>query len=283
MNKIKITRFFVLATIVLSPVLASAQITGFSKIKWEKERIAPGLKWKSSHTNLNDSLLQNINLLIIKENKRKISLVHSPLENVLTSKLAEAAGATAAINAGFFNVKTGGSVSYLKTKGMITDSDTAKKWQPNANLNGAILIDSTGDLSIAGRMTNSWFDSHTGYVDVLVTGPLLLENRQKNVMPGTSLVTNTHPRSAVGVRGCHKVIFITVDGRDKEAAGMTLYELAELMMLLKCRDAVNLDGGGSTTMWIDGKPFNGVVNMPSDNKIWDHEGERVVANILIVK
>lgn len=283
MNKIKITRFFVLATIVLSPVLSSAQITGFSKIKWEKERIAPGLIWKSSHTILNDSLLQNINLLIIKENRRKISLVHSPLENVLTSKLAEAAGATAAINGGFFNVKTGGSVSYLKTKGMITDGDTAKKWQPNTNLNGAILIDSTGDLSIGGRMTNSWFDSHTGYVDVLVTGPLLLENRQKSVMPGTSLVTNTHPRSAVGVRGCHKVIFITVDGRDKEAAGMTLYELAELMKLLKCRDAVNLDGGGSTTMWIDGKPFNGVVNMPSDNRIWDHEGERVVANILIVK
>ncbi len=64
---------------------------------------------------------------------------------------------------------------------------------------------------------------------------------------------------------------------------MTLYELAEMMRLLKCRDAVNLDGGGSTTMWIDGKPFNGVVNMPSDNKKWDHEGERAVANILIVK
>jgi exopolysaccharide biosynthesis protein len=102
-------------------------------------------------------------------------------------------------------------------------------------------------------------------------------------MPGTSLVTNTHPRSAVGVRGCHKVIFISVDGRDREAAGMTLYELAELMRLLKCSDAVNLDGGGSTTMWIDGKPFNGVVNMPSDNRKWDHEGERAVANIMIVK
>jgi len=283
MNTIKITRFYVFLTIILFPVLASAQITGFNKIKWEKERIAPGLKWKSSHTILNDSLLQNINILIIKENRRKISLVHSPLENVPTSKQAAAAGATAAINGGFFNVKNGGSVSYLKTKGMIVDSDTAIRWPRNTNLNGAILIDSSGDLSIGKRMPNSWFDSHTGYADVLVTGPLLLENRQKSVMPGTSLVTNTHPRSAVGVSGSHKVIFITIDGRDKEAAGMTLYELAELMRLLKCSDAVNLDGGGSTTMWIDGKPFNGVVNMPSDNRKWDHEGERAVANIMIVK
>ena len=264
-------------------VPASAQISGFNKIKWEKEKITPGLKWKSSHTILNDSLLQNINILIIKENRRKISLVHSPLENVPTSKQAEAAEATVAINGGFFNVKTGGSVSYLKAKGMIVDSDTANRWPRNSNLNGAILIDSSGDFSIGKRMPNSWFDSHAGYVDILVTGPLLLENRQKSFMPGTSLVTNTHPRSAVGVIGCHKVIFITVDGRDKEAAGMTLYELAELMRLLKCRDAVNLDGGGSTTMWIDGKPFNGVVNMPSDNRKWDHEGERAVANILIVK
>jgi exopolysaccharide biosynthesis protein len=283
MNTLKITRFYVFVTIILFPVLASAQITGFNKIKWEKEKIAPGLKWKSSHTILNDSLLQNINILIIKENRRKISLVHSPLENTPTSKQAGAAGATAAINGGFFNVKTGGSVSYLKTKGMIVDSDTAGRWPRNTNLNGAIMIDSSGDLSIGKRMPNSWFDSHGGYIDVLVTGPLLLENRQKSVMPGTSLVTNTHPRSAVGVRGCHKVIFITVDGRDREAAGMTLYELAELMRLLKCSDAVNLDGGGSTTMWIDGKPFNGVVNMPSDNRKWDHEGERAVANILIVK
>ena len=60
---------------------------------------------------------------------------------------------------------------------------------------------------------------------------------------------------------------------------MTLNEVAELMQLLRCKDAVNLDGGGSTTMWISGKPFNGVVNMPRDNKKFDHEGERAVSDI----
>jgi len=64
---------------------------------------------------------------------------------------------------------------------------------------------------------------------------------------------------------------------------MTLSELSELMLLLRCRDAVNLDGGGSTTMWINGKPFNGIVNMPCDNKKFDHEGERAVSDILVIR
>jgi exopolysaccharide biosynthesis protein len=96
-------------------------------------------------------------------------------------------------------------------------------------------------------------------------------------------VSNTHPRTAIGTRNCRKIIIVTIDGRTSEAAGMTLEELAEMMMLLKCKDAINLDGGGSTTMWINNKPFNGVVNMPSDNKKFDHEGERSVANILVIK
>ncbi|MCU0456184.1 MAG: phosphodiester glycosidase family protein [Bacteroidales bacterium] len=150
-------------------------------------------------------------------------------------------------------------------------------------MNGAVLITASDGLFISVKMNNTWFDSLTVYRDVLVTGPLLVQNGNLCTMPGTSLVTSRHPRSAVGTIRNKKVVLVTIDGRDEQAAGMTLYELAALMRLLKCRDAVNLDGGGSTTMWIRGKPYNGVVNMPSDNKIWDQEGERAVANVLVVK
>lgn len=61
---------------------------------------------------------------------------------------------------------------------------------------------------------------------------------------------------------------------------MTIDELALLMKDLNCVNALNLDGGGSTTMWIKGK---GVVNHPSDNGKFDHEGARAVANAIIVK
>ena len=64
---------------------------------------------------------------------------------------------------------------------------------------------------------------------------------------------------------------------------MTLDELTDLMLSLKCRNAVNLDGGGSTTMWIRNEPYNGIVNMPCDNKKFDHEGIRAVSDIVIVR
>ena len=79
------------------------------------------------------------------------------------------------------------------------------------------------------------------------------------------------------------MVLLTLDGRTDQAKGMTLAELTDLMISLHCKDAVNLDGGGSTTMWISGKPFNGVVNMPCDNKKFDHEGERAVSDIIIIK
>lgn len=283
MKRYFLLQFCIAGLFIFLHLQVSGQINGFTKVRWNRERVAPGLVWKSSHCFLNDSLPQNINILKVKLNKRRISLVHNPSENVRTSIQAEQAGAIAAINAGFFNVKTGGSVAYLRTGGQIVDSDTAKRWLRNQNLNGAVLITDDEGLFIMVKMSNSWFDSAKVYRDVLVTGPLLVQKGHLSTMPVTSLVTARHPRSAVGTIRPRKVVLVTIDGRDEQAAGMTLYELAALMRHLKCRDAVNLDGGGSTTMWIRGRPFNGVVNMPSDNKIWDHEGERAVANILVVK
>ena len=67
---------------------------------------------------------------------------------------------------------------------------------------------------------------------------------------------------------------ITVDGRQPGVSvGMTLQELADYMLSLGATDAMNLDGGGSTTMYLDGK----VVNTPSDK-----EGERKVSDAMVV-
>jgi exopolysaccharide biosynthesis protein len=184
---------------------------------------------------------------------------------------------------GFFNIRDGGSVSYIRTGGLIVDSDTASKWKRNANLNGAIAINKGGEVTVMKDAGNQWFDSQTGFADVLVTGPLLIEKGIPAPLPPTSLVTTRHPRSALGKSGRHKVILITVDGRTRESAGLSLNELTELMLSLKCSDALNLDGGGSTTLWISGMPFNGVVNMPCDNRKFDHEGARAVSSILVVR
>ena len=55
------------------------------------------------------------------------------------------------------------------------------------------------------------------------------------------------------------------------------------MTTLSCPVAVNLASGGSTKLWISGKPLDGVVKVPYDNIKFDHERARAVSDILIVK
>ena len=85
-----------------------------------------------------------------------------------------------------------------------------------------------------------------------------------------------HPRTAVGTADGGRVVYlVTVDGRGAGGSvGMSLAELALLMRRLGATDAANLDGGGSTTMWVRG---SGVTNVPSDPT-----GERTIANALLV-
>ena len=280
-----ITRLrFLLITVILScSLLLNGQTEDFGKIKWKRERIAPGLVWKSAHTTLNDSVRQNINLLFINTVRRKVSILYNPEMNIPVSRQASSAGAVAAVNAGFFSIKNGGSVTYIRTEGKILDRDTASVWIKNPNMNGAVMIDTSGRVVIGEGRTNKWYDNNTQYRDVLVTGPLLLENSEKSVLPETSLVIARHPRTAAGTTGRRKLVLLTLDGRTDQSAGMSLNELTDMMISIGCVDAVNLDGGGSTTMWVKGKPFSGVVNMPCDNRMFDHEGERAVSDIIIIK
>ena len=83
-----------------------------------------------------------------------------------------------------------------------------------------------------------------------------------------------HPRTAIGFsRDSNSVVLAVVDGRSALSVGMTLFELAELMRDLGAWQALNFDGGGSTTMVVQGK----IVNSPSDAT-----GEREVGNALVL-
>ncbi len=117
-------------------------------------------------------------------------------------------------------------------------------------------------------------------LQMLGGGPRLLTDGKK---PGSyvnlegfdqSFVESRHPRSAVGIsKDSSKVYFVTVDGRQTGfSVGMSLNELADFLISIGSSEAMNLDGGGSTTMVIR----NQIVNSPSDLG-----GERAVANALL--
>lgn len=90
-----------------------------------------------------------------------------------------------------------------------------------------------------------------------------------------------NPRTAAGIaRGGRQLILVAVDGREYENAGMTLRELGDLMLGLGARDAINLDGGGSTTLVYADPDSAGrlrIANHPSDKG-----GERTVGDALAI-
>ena len=89
-----------------------------------------------------------------------------------------------------------------------------------------------------------------------------------------------HPRAAFGTDGEGYAYLVVIDGRFKgKADGATIYETAYICHLLGMTAAINLDGGGSTTLWTE---KTGVINHPYDNKTFDHEGERSVPNLIVV-
>jgi len=99
-------------------------------------------------------------------------------------------------------------------------------------------------------------------------GPLLLWKGRRLEEPEKESISRVfflarHPRTAVGVRADGTLLFVTVDGRQpEESVGMSIPELTDLMLELGSVSAINLDGGGSTTMVVEGR----TVNRPSGSK-----------------
>ena len=69
----------------------------------------------------------------------------------------------------------------------------------------------------------------------------------------------SNPRTAIGQIGEGHYVMVVSDGRTDESAGLSVYELAQVMADLGCETAYNLDGGGSSTMYFNGA----VVNNPT--------------------
>jgi hypothetical protein len=113
-----------------------------------------------------------------------------------------------------------------------------------------------------------------GWPRLIVHGRSIADSvdRLEGTQPSFSAVR--HPRTGVGFsRDSTRLYLITVDGRQESSSGMSLVEFARLMLKLGVYEGLNLDGGGSTAMVVNGR----LVNHPSDPA-----GERTVGNALLV-
>lgn len=256
----------------------------FINAQWETQSVAPGITWKHYHFDKNlFNSNQNINILDIQlKGKRSIAFACEAKILKPVSEFGKAAHALAAINGDFFDTKNGGSVDYIKLNDSVISNN--RLWgTERARHQQAALVIRKGKLRIVKWDGSANWESKLKEKDVMLTGPLLLWEGNRQSLDTGAFNRARNPRSAIAIPNKKHVLFITIDGRNANAAGMSLYELANIMKWLKVYNGVNMDGGGSTTLWISNQPGNGVVNYPSDSKKWIHDGERKVANAVIVR
>ncbi len=164
------------------------------------------------------------------------------------SSMAKRLGAVLAVNASGFYAKTNKPMGTVVRNGELVSIDPA--------YTGEILsLKSDGNLNFTTINSEEEFNN----LDIEQTftfGPILVRDSQATQLNDTS----RHPRTAIGQLDDNRYVIVVAEGRMEGADGMTLGELQQLFLNLGCKTAYNLDGGGSTTLYFQGK----LINTPSD-------------------
>lgn len=220
----------------------------------------------------------------------------------VTSDIFRQNNAVAALNAAYepesVVIRVGGQFY-----SQMPNDKVMKEPVPNWKSEGAVYVDNGGhDISIAfdgkGKSIEEQreFYSNSSWDNILTSAPMLIEDYEP---VGAFFVDSTltaaqlaeynyedptrhqgvrHPRTAVALTADGHFLMVAVDGRKKGISeGMSARELTRFLERhFHPRYALNMDGGGSTTLCVrgEGDPTTHVVNYPTGNKKYDHAGER---------
>lgn len=196
-------------------------------------------------------------------------------------------GVLAAINAGFFSLQTGQPTDLMKVDGKVLNGTMRPRGAVGilerrgvtTLLFDRVVVTTRGDRAEYktrfGSAARDWArapDAISGAGLLLLDGRALTDWSEERISAGFD--TTRHPRTIIGTDAQGAIWLVTVDGRNPEVSlGMSFTELQRLAQRLGLRSALNLDGGGSTTMWVDGR----IVNTPSDGG-----GPRKVSDAILV-
>ncbi len=201
-----------------------------------------------------------------------------------TSELATRQEAWAAVNGSYFDMEHGHPVCHLRIDGIQRGENTAagdtavnRKYYQYATL---LLRKGKPRLEIPD--SNRLWEEHLPDSNIMTAGPMLLRGGKTVEQRGDrTFVTRRHNRTALGIKHDGTVLLLVADGRHKgKAEGLTLEELTLVLRWLGCAEAINLDGGGSSTLYV--RDCGGVLNHPSDNGRYDCRGERPVSNAILL-
>ena len=252
----------------------------FANARWEISDLGGGAECRYAQIDMFGSR-QSISVVSYPRRNFETQIVHLDRRAEATSELGKAAGADIAVNGSYFNVKTFEPVTFV-----LIDKKIVGRTTPNE------LMRTNGMLAFRdkkGRRMDIFFCDTSEYGQVarryrsaLAAGPVLIDGgRIVEYDSDKSFYTGRHPRTVIGKRADGEVVMVVIDGRFKgRGEGATIAETAYIARLLGLVEALNLDGGGSSTLWTARK---GVLNHPYDNHRFDHAGERAVPNCIVVR
>ena len=168
-----------------------------------------------------------------------------------TSSIAQANNAILAVNGDYYGAREAGYVirNGIVYRGTATGSDVL-----------CVYADGTMKIVNDREFTADQL-VEKGVWQAFSFGPALVEDGSVTVGVRTEVGRGmaSNPRTAIGVIDANHYVFVVSDGRTDESEGLTLYELAQFMQGLGVQTAYNLDGGGSSTLYFNGR----VVNNPT--------------------
>ena len=261
-----------------------ADSVAFVNAEWQTDTL-DGFLYRHYHFQHNQIFNSNQYLCVIEIPKGSPTRLRFVSDTVMTTvaDFAQRADALAAINGSFFNMSTGAPVCYHRINGnnepARTDSVNRKYYQ-----NAAIRLLTSGRPRFNIPDSNRLSEKKMPDSNVMTSGPMLL--CRGAIVPqrlDRRFVYARHNRTAIGLKPDGTIMLVVADGRSrKHADGLSLPELTYVMRWLGCCDAANLDGGGSSTMYIRNHGTGGIVNHPSDNGRFDPMGQRRVANAILL-
>jgi exopolysaccharide biosynthesis protein len=194
----------------------------------------------------------------------------------MTSQIAKANGAIAAINGGGFTDQTGTSkwtgtggtpVGILISGGKVVSNDLSS----NSSKVDVMAITKDGVLLVGPHSINEM--TKLGVMEAISFGPALIVNGKTTIKSGDG-GWGIAPRTAIGQKKDGTILMLVIDGRQADSLGASLRDVQNIMAEYGAYNATNLDGGSSTTMYYE----NEVLNNPCDPL-----GERSVPSIVYVK
>lgn len=248
---------------------------------WEWNRSSRGVEYCSFQIELSGAMqsISAVRYNSVRHRTRLYCANGSQADS--TSALAVRINARAAVNAGYFNMKTRYPTTYIKQAGKGVVGHTAPG--ELSRTDGVLAVKRCGKVDIMHCDTTE-YASLKGYREVFASGPvLLLDGRSaREEWPANGgFYPKRHPRTVFGTDRKGRAYFIVIDGRHAgQGEGATIAETVAICQMLGLQNAINLDGGGSSLLW---EKSNGVLSHPCGNRKYDHFGQRVIPNILFIK